>query len=82
MGRVTDEEVAERRQHDGQPDSNRVADHSEVDVEQHELDPAVTEGCRELELRMLEDVEMDADGEVRRHGEEIGHRQPRQDHVC
>ena len=59
-----------------------MAHDGEVDVEQHELDPVAAEARGERQGWRLEDVEVDADGEVGRHRQQVSDRQPRQDHVC
>ena len=77
----TDEEVAEDGQRDGQPDGHRVRHHAEVDVEQHEADPVGAVRGGELQVRVPQDIEVDADRQVGRHGEQVGHGQPHQDQV-
>ena len=81
FGWHADVDVAEDGQGDGQPYGHRVTYDAEAGVEHEKADPAEALGGEGGEGGNLEDVEVDREGQVGQHGEEVGHGQPHEDGV-
>lgn len=80
-GGEADVDVAENGESNGQPDGYRVTHNAEAGVEHQEEDPAQTARGEGPQAGLPHEVEVDGEGQVRHHGQKIGHGQPHEDGV-
>ena len=80
-GGRSDVQVPDDGQHDAEPDGDGVRYCREVDVEQQEEHPPVAVLGRSAQRGGVHAVEVDGEGHVTHHGDDVRQRQPRQDLV-